>query len=162
MRWTLAGCLGLGVGCDPGAPGAPPDPKPPTTLSSPTSTGSGDELESACGITHVVDMTISGVVVDAAWRGVSGAEVWLEERDWGPTVVRGSGLSHEDGAFLFEIEQVPIIEGCWGIGPQFHVVADDGLRIGEIPVNMQIVFAWLDGSLEANAAGLPCQIRAPR
>lgn len=166
MRWMLAGCLGLG-GCadlsEPIAPIAPEVDAPATP--EPLSTG-GDQaqggVESACGATHYADMTISGVVIDASWQRVAGAAVWLEERDWGPTTVRGEGVSAADGTFLFEIEQVPIVEECWGIGPQFHIVAEDGLRIGEIPVNMQIVFAWLDGTLVADTDGLPCLIREPR
>ncbi len=88
--------------------------------------------------------------------------MWLEERNWRPTTIHGHGTTDDLGNFLFEIDEIPIVEGCWGIGPQFYVVGEDGSRIGEIPVNMQIVFAWLDETLAADVMGLPLVVQEPR
>ena len=83
-----------------------------------------------------------------------GADVWLEQRNWGPTEVHGEGITAANGAFRFPVLRLPIVEGCWGVGPQFFAVADSGPYIGELGINMQVVQGWQDGSLIADLSAL--------
>jgi hypothetical protein len=106
--------------------------------------------ESACGDIHEVDFELTGVLVRPQGMPVANASVWLEQRDWGPTVVHGSGTTDADGIFRFTAAAVPIVEGCWAIGPQFFAVAHLGELYAEDGANMEIVQAWLDGSSVAD------------
>lgn len=131
----------------PGADGTPyedSEPLPP------------EEVTGQCGETHVVDMTLTGFVVDAQWQPVAGMEVWLEERNWTPLNSHGETVTDENGRYELALTDLPIVEGCWGIGPQFYVVSEDGPAWCEVPANMQLVIAWLDETLEADISGYPC------
>lgn len=109
-----------------------------------------------CGDVHIVDMTLTGYVVDDQWQPVDGIDVWLEERNWTPLNSHGEGRTDGTGRFRLELTDVPIVEGCWGIGPQFYVVSEAGAAACEVPANMQLVIAWLDDTLEADISGYPC------
>ncbi|MBX2797335.1 MAG: hypothetical protein KTR31_06705 [Myxococcales bacterium] len=159
MRLVLS--LTLFTGCAAEGVHPPFDPprsatQSPTTVESTDTTSEAEVPESACGSVHYVDMTLMGVVLDVDHEPAVDVDVWLEERNWSPHTVHGEGTTDDEGRFYFDIEQVPIVEECWGIGPQFFLAADDGSSGGEIPANMHIVWAWLDGTYEADISGLPC------
>ena len=113
-----------------------------------------------CGETHIVDMTLSGYALDEQWRPMANTEVWLEERNWTPRNRHGTGVTDDSGRFEFELHDVPIVEDCWGIGPQFYLMSASGVRTCEVPANMHIVIAWLDESLYADISGYPCVLQA--
>ncbi|MEQ1507175.1 MAG: hypothetical protein ABMB14_33410, partial [Myxococcota bacterium] len=115
----------------------------------------GTPQDSACGETELVALELSGVALTADGAPAAGAEVWLEQRDWGPTEIHGSGLADDAGRFRFAVTEVPIVAGCWGIGPQFWASASHGGATGEVAVNMQVVMAWLDGSGVADLSDVP-------
>ena len=114
------------------------------------------DLDSQCGETHTVDMTLSGYVIDDAWQPVADVSVWLEERNWTPLNSHGEAVTDERGRYHLSLTDVPIVEDCWGTGPQFYVVSEQGRARCEVPANMQLVIAWLDETLEADISGYPC------
>ncbi|MEQ1571919.1 MAG: hypothetical protein ABMA64_40200 [Myxococcota bacterium] len=109
-----------------------------------------EDVASACGDTHHVDVVVTGVLHDADGAPIPDAEVRLEERNWSPLAVYGVGHTDEDGFAWFEATALPIVEGCWGIGPQFYMVVDTTSHLAEVGANPTVVSAWLDGTLEAD------------
>jgi hypothetical protein len=143
--WRSVGVLAV-VGCSERVVVADPTwstPSEDAFDSEPLDTGL---FESACGDTHEVDFELTGVLLRPDGAPVASAPVWLEQRDWGPTVVHGSGTTGDDGTFRFHVVEVPIVEGCWAVGPQLFAVAHLGELHAEDGANMEIVTAWLDGS----------------
>lgn len=104
------------------------------------------EAPSACGETWHPNLEVVGQVFDADGAPVADADVWLELRNWGPLQVQGEGSTDDDGRFSFTAWEVPIVEGCWAIGPQFYLVAESGDVTGDQGVNMTLVRAWQDGT----------------
>jgi hypothetical protein len=91
------------------------------------------------------------VYFDASFRGrvtrdgapAAGADVRIEERNWAPGTVHGSGTSNEQGTFDIPATEMPIVEGCWGWATGFFVVAEqDGLS-DDWPVNAVVTSAWI-------------------
>ncbi|MEZ4235160.1 MAG: hypothetical protein R3F59_03160 [Myxococcota bacterium] len=109
----------------------------------------------ACGPTHLVDLRIVGVAIGSDAAPLAGAVARLETRDWGPVTVHGAGTTVDDGSFDFLALDVPIVEGCWAIGPQFYVVVEEGALYGEDGANPEVVRAWLDGTYVADLSDPP-------
>jgi len=92
------------------------------------------------------------VYFDASFRGrvtrngapASGAEVRVEERNWAPGTVHGTGTSNEQGMFDFPATGMPIVEGCWGWATGFFVVAEQDDLSDEWPVNSILTSAWIE------------------
>lgn len=123
--------------------------------------GQLDHADEACGETHLVDMTLSGRVLDADWQPVPDVGVWVEERDWNPGKVHGTGLTDQAGHFDLALSDLPLIEGCWSIGPRFFVAAEEDTLVCEVPADTQLVIAWLDSTLDADLSGYPCVLADP-
>lgn len=153
--WWLVVCVACGSESEGGGPGAV-DPVGTAVVEE------DDTLPpSACGETHIVDEQISGRVTDPAGNPVADADVWLEQRDWGALRIHGGGISDADGTFLFPATELPIIEGCWGVGPQFYAVADTGEVVGEVGANMAVVRGWQDGTGIADLHSLSFVVDRP-
>ena len=110
----------------------------------------GSQAESACGDLYLVDLSVGGTVHDADGAPVPNAVVWLEERSWSPGTIHGSGTTDADGVVWFDVFQVPILEECWAVGPQFFLVAEAYGQTADVPANFTVVSAWLDGTMEAD------------
>jgi len=81
------------------ATAAPPPPPPP---------------QSACGAVSTWDLTVEGVVVDAAGDPIARAVVRLEDRAWTPGDVLGEALSDVHGGFRLPVSGLTAVEDCWG------------------------------------------------
>jgi hypothetical protein len=138
---ALVGCSERIAGADPTWETGAVEPEDEGTLATADA--------SACGATYEDDFVVSGILVRPDGTPVPSAEVWLEQRDWGPLTVHGDGWTDASGRFSFSAVDVPIVEGCWAIGPQFYVAALLGELYAEDGANMEIVQAWLDGTHEA-------------
>lgn len=103
------------------------------------------ELHSACGETSLVDLRVEGRVVDEMGDPVVGVEVWIEERSWFHEIY-GRGISEVDGAYAFDVFDVPMVDGCLGVGPQFFAVGEGAEGWGEVEGNFPLSMAWLDGT----------------
>lgn len=163
-RRPLMTTLAILIGCQPGVsdldlPGfvgaPPPDEGTPFEDAEPLDPA---DMDGQCGEVHFVDMTLTGYVVDTSWTPVAGVDVWLEERNWTPPNSHGEAVTGADGRYELPLTDVPIVENCWGIGPQFFVMSEQGVATCEVPANMQLVIAWLDETLEADISGYPCML----
>lgn len=144
---TMCGLSLVLSACSESVTAAPPEA---VALPEPEDPASTAVPESACGDTTLVDVTICGTLRDADGAPITGASARLEERSWMPGTVFGAGDSDDAGEVWFDAVAVPIVEGCWAVGPQFYLVVDAGGAVGEAPANATVVGAWLDGTLEAD------------
>lgn len=140
VRWTAVWIGIVGVGCaGSDDPTLAPDPEP----------------AGACGDYHETDVQIVGRVTTADGTPVEGADIWLEERNWAPGTVHGSGTADAQGAYTFDATTLPIIEDCWGTAVDFWLVGEAPGLFGDKPMNPPIINAWNDGSLVVDAETFP-------
>lgn len=114
--------------------------------------------ESACGEATLIDLVVTGTVHDLDGEPIVDHQVWVEERSWMPGTVFGEGQTGPNGRVEFEIHDVPIVEGCWGVGPQFWTVISGGSGEAELPSNPLVVGAWLEGSKAIDLSGIAFEL----
>lgn len=149
-RWLVVACLG---GCGTGVATGTEDAD--IELGEQVSEGADTAIpQGACGETSFIALDVSGRVVDDAGRAVHDVSVWVEQRHWGPTVVHGTGTTDTEGRYQFEASEMPIVDGCWGTGPQFFGVASDGTQRTELEINYALVTAWLGGTERVDLSDL--------
>ena len=111
----------------------------------------------ACAEPVYFDASVTGRVTDGG-APAEGVEVRIEERNWAPGTLHGSGSTGADGRFTFEATGLPIIEGCWGWATGFYVVAQRGTGTAEWGINSLIVSAWQEDAPTVDLAGISLDV----
>jgi hypothetical protein len=124
-------------------------------------------LPGACGgVSNIELVQISGAVRSSEDQTfVPNVDLALEERNWDPGHVHGTGRTDANGRFTFTAEDITVVDGCWGLAVSYWLVGTgagpyDGWA-GEKPMNPLLIEVWETGDTDASLGEFPMFLRPP-
>lgn len=116
--------------------------------------------KSLCGDTTFHDITVRGIVNNAAGAPAANVSVELEDRSRQPADIIGSDTTDGAGQFTFPVSQLRSVEDCWGNGVlDYRLVGTLGTATFEQGINQPIFNAiFLDKDNDVDLSAIPFEL----